>query len=137
MKQYIIPLLFILFAVSCGGGQNKAGDQTAYQKVIESVQVTGRDTIDLGRMQSGEQVEYLLGVRNVDSTALAILEIRNSCSCTMLTYEKQPVKPGDTAFVRVRYDSNRQFGSQFKHIQIVTSLHERPLNVFIQAEVVN
>ena len=138
MKKIVyLPVFAALFLASCGGrGTNgpAADESTAFQKVID-VNQPRRDTVDFGRIRQGDEVDYRLGLRNTDSTAMVILEIQNTCGCTSLSYDHQPILSGDTASIRLRYDSQGQFGTQVKSMRIMTTLETRPLVVYLKAEV--
>jgi hypothetical protein len=131
-------VLALLFIVSCGrqgGGATEAAvDPSAFRKVIDAGSGV-RDTVDFGRMPEGDKVEYHLGIRNTDTTAMIILDILNSCGCTSLSYDRQPILPGDTASIRLLYDSRGQFGTQAKSMRVLTTLPSSPLTVYLKAEV--
>ncbi len=141
MKITIVILTVALLAVSCGNRRASTAETTAVtvsRNVIElnaSRALTGRDTIDLGRLTAGEVVEYQLGVHNTDSTAMVILDVSTTCGCTTLDYDTAPIVPGDTARVRLQYDSSGQSGSQLKLIRLTTSFGSRPYNILLHADV--
>lgn len=142
MKRFFLFTATVsLFLFSCGGrNQASVASDTAgtFQKVVEldlEKIRSAKDTIDFGRLSQGEMVEFRLGIRNADSQAMVILDILNACGCTSLDYEKRPVLAGDTALVRLLYDSKGQIGVQRKMIQIITSLDPKPFNIYLSAEV--
>jgi hypothetical protein len=139
MKQLIVSLVLPLCLFSCKGnrGDNPTGESGVYRKVIELTSAAGnrRDTLDLGNMRSGEEVVYDLGVRNADTAAMVILDVRAGCGCTSPEYDRQPILPGDTARVRLLYDSSGQSGVQMKSIQLITTLGEKPHTVYLTADV--
>ncbi len=141
MKNTIIILTIALLAASCGNRRVSTAETAAVtvsRNVIElnaSRALTGRDTIDLGRLAEGEVVEYQLGVHNTDSTAMVILDVGTTCGCTTLDYDTAPIVPGDTARVTLQYDSSGQSGSQLKLIRLTTSFSSRPYNILLRADV--
>lgn len=141
MKQFIIPVLIMVFAAGCGnGGQKNTTDVSrSFRQIIDMHAGSAdiRDTVDFGRMERGEQVEYNLGIRNADTAVLVILNIVNGCGCTSLKYDKQPILPGDTASIQLLYDSKGQHGFQMKTMQIVTTLDDEPHTVHLIADVRN
>lgn len=136
MKRIGFLLFIVLFLISCGGrgAKNAAVEETGFRKVID-VNSPVRDTVDFGRIAQGDKVDYRLGVRNTDTAAMVILEIQNSCGCTSLDYDRAPILPGDTALVRLLYDSHGQNGAQVKSMRVVSSLESSPLTVYLKAEV--
>ena len=140
MKNCIL-ILCLFFAVSCGnqGQKNNVTDSRHFRQVIDLCEgrEQTRDTVDFGRMRQGEQAEYRLGIKNTDTAAMVILDIRNGCGCTSLEYDKQPILPGDTASIQLLYDSKGQHGFQLKSMQIVTTLSTKPITVYLIADVRN
>ena len=144
MKNTIYILLIALAFSSCGNRNKSVPSDTSASGGVSRNVIDlntsraisgGRDTINLGRMKEGELIEYKLGVRNTDSTAMVILDISTTCGCTMLDYDTAPIVPGDTASVVLSYDSKGQAGSQIKLIQLRTSFSHRPYNILLLADV--
>ena len=139
-KIAFVTLAALSVMFSCGnGGQNKPSASQGYQQVIgmtgERIENHLHDTVRLGTMKKGEVVEYRLGLRNDDTTALIILGVINGCGCTTLEYDRNPVQPGETLGMTLQYDSKGQWGTQMKAIQITTSLNEMYHTVMLLAEV--
>ena len=141
MRVIFFISIVALFMAACGGRRSPAAENATVsrsQSVIElnaSRVLTGRDTIELGRLRAGEVVEYQLGVKNTDSSPLVILNVGTTCGCTTLDYDSAPIVTGDTAFVTLQYDSNGQSGSQLKLIRLTTSFDARPYNILLHADV--
>lgn len=58
---------------------------------------------------------------NEGDSPLAILSGRATCGCTTPDYPKEPVAPGDTAFVKVTYDPDSRPGRFSKFVYIETN----------------
>lgn len=93
------------------------------------------DTIKLGRLNPDEITAFRVGIRNTGGEPMIILDARGTCGCTEVDYPKDPVLPGATADLVLRYDSGGQSGSQFKSVRLYTSLDAQPYPLLITATV--
>jgi len=57
---------------------------------------------------------------NTGTAPLVIKNARGSCGCTVPTYPKQPIMPGETAQIEIRYDTKR-LGRINKTVTITTN----------------
>ena len=65
------------------------------------------------------------GVRNFEFTntgeaPLIIKSAKGSCGCTVPTYPKEPIMPGEKAKIKVKYDTNR-VGAFTKYVTLTTN----------------
>lgn len=144
-----IAFFFALAFVSCAGrGGKQTGatsngtiDDGGYLHVVEMNAAKAEagialDTIRLGRIRRDETVEYRLGIRNTGNKPFVILQVQNSCGCTSTSYEKEPILPGQTVTMTVKYDASGQQGSQVKLLRMRTSLAEKPYPLLLIGQVV-
>ena len=67
---------------------------------------------------------------------LVITNVKSSCGCTIPKKPEQPVAPGDTGSIEVKYDTKRPAGP-FRKAITVTSNAETPTKVLkIKGELV-
>lgn len=150
----LIPVVFsvMFFTVSCGGGKKTpagtSGDvigtdmsieKKSTQQVIslsDSV-LTHRaaDTIDMGRMKTGEVVVRKVSIRNAGEKPLVLVSVDKSCGCVETTYPKTPMKPGETGEMDIVFDSQGLTGWVYKTIGVHTSLDQKPYVLVITADV--
>jgi hypothetical protein len=58
--------------------------------------------IELKNLQVGKTSETVLEVKNTGTQSLVIQQVESSCGCTIPDWEKQPVKAGRNAKIKVR-----------------------------------
>jgi hypothetical protein len=142
-----LTILFALTLASCGNRGSRQTDQAAaeadggYLHVVEMNSAKAEagialDTIRMGRIRKDETVEYRLGVRNTGKEPMVILDVDRSCGCTDVDYPKEPILPGQTVAMTVRYDASGQQGSQFKLLRMRTSLASEPYPLLLLGQVV-
>lgn len=95
----------------------------------------GTDTVRFGRMRSGEIAVKPLLLHNRTQRPLAISAYARSCGCTTLEYENQPLMPGDKRPVSLTFDSRGERGWQLKTMEISFAGRQRPLKLYVEAEV--
>jgi len=102
--------------------------------------LTFNDSIcDLGRftVESGYhhcQFEFT----NLSDTDVTIIGALSECGCTVPTYPKEPVHPGEKGMVNVTYDSaGRPAGDFEKTITIITTGNPRHIKLYIRGEAIS
>jgi uncharacterized cupredoxin-like copper-binding protein len=77
---------------------------------------------DFGTINEGEVVETVFTFTNTGSSDLIILNARGSCGCTVPDYPKdQPITPGDSAEVTVKFDSNNKPNANNRSVTFTTN----------------
>ena len=94
-----------------------------------------KETHDFGRLIMGEKVSYSFKFRNTGSADLIISDVSTSCGCTVPTYTKKPVKPGEQGILTVTFDSNNRKGFQNKTITVITNTQPNTKVLSIKAMV--
>ncbi len=64
-------------------------------------------TIDYGVIEQGSDRVRIFKFENTGTEPLIITKAKGSCGCTVPTYPKEPVLPGETGEIKVEYDTNR------------------------------
>ncbi len=81
-------------------------------------------TIDLKTLKEGETINVEFAIKNVGKKNLLIRNVVTGCGCTEVTYERKPIKPGDTSIAKLKFDSKGQWGTQLKTIEIISTDYE-------------
>lgn len=85
------------------------------------------ETIDYGEIEKGSDGVRVFEFTNTGSVPLVISGVKSSCGCTIPKKPKDPILPGKTGEIQVKYDTNR-VGPIRKAIT-VTSNAETPTKV--------
>ncbi len=78
-------------------------------------------THDFGEMKQGEKKEHTFTLTNDGKTDLHIRRVRSSCGCTAVAPSKKVIAPGETAPIKVTFDSRGKRGRQSKSITVITN----------------
>lgn len=79
---------------------------------------------NFGKVTQGDTVEHTFKFQNIGSAPLKILSARGSCGCTVPKYSRDPVAPGDSGEVFVRFRSAGKRNMQNKTVTLITNMKE-------------
>jgi len=65
------------------------------------------DMIDYGTIKQGDDGTRIFKFKNTGKDPLVISNARGSCGCTVPTWPKEPIMKGQTAELKVHYDTKR------------------------------
>ena len=111
MKKVITLLFLALFTVSV------SAQETA--KIEFKT-----ETIDYGTIEKGADGVRIFEFTNTGKAPLIISKVKSSCGCTVPSWPKDPVLPGQTGQIEVKYDTKRVM--PIRKTITVTSNAERP-----------
>ena len=77
-------------------------------------------TVDYGSVDKGSDPLRKFKFTNTGNEPLIIKTAKGSCGCTVPTYAKEPIMPGESSEIEVRYDTQR-VGSFTKTVTITTN----------------
>lgn len=78
------------------------------------------DDLDYGTINQGDEPLRLFTFTNTGNAPLQITSAKGSCGCTVPTYPKEEIKPGEKSKIEVRYDTNR-IGQFQKTVTLTTN----------------
>ncbi|QQS31371.1 MAG: DUF1573 domain-containing protein [Sphingobacteriales bacterium] len=84
--------------------------------------------MDYGTIVQGSEPLRVFKFTNTGNEPLTITSAKGSCGCTVPTYPKEPILPGETKEIEVRYDTNR-LGSFQKTVTLNTNETENSTHV--------
>lgn len=102
--------------------------QTETSKTSESKNVSGilsfdSETIDYGTIQQNADGVRIFKFTNTGEAPIVINNVKTSCGCTVPTYPKTAVLPGETSEISVKYATNR-IGAFKKTITVISNASE-------------
>lgn len=95
-----------------------------------------KDTLhNFGTLHEGETVEYDFDFVNNGKSPLVISDAQGSCGCTVADYQHEPVAPGRSGTMKVKFNTEGKSGHQEKSVIISTNSKKGTQMLFITAEV--
>ena len=110
MKQVLTILAFVLVGFYSATAQTTNG-------AIMTFDVT---TVDYGTIDKGADPIRKFKFTNTGNEPLIVKAAKGSCGCTVPTYPKEPIMPGESNFIDVRYDTQR-VGAFTKTVTLTTN----------------
>jgi len=152
MKRKLFAILFlvittVIFAAcssKTGTNNNSSGSATDSNSVNGKVDKDAmpiltfeEDSHDFGKIKAGERVTYAFRFKNTGKSVLVISNVSTSCGCTVSSYPKQPIKPGEGSTIDISFNSEGKHGFQSKTITIYSNTEPPTAIVTIKAQVVD
>lgn len=95
MKKLIAILVFVLAGVGVATAQNQAKIEFK------------SETIDYGEIKKGSDGVRVFEFTNTGNSPLVIENVTSSCGCTIPKKPENPIMPGETGEIEVKYDTKR------------------------------
>ncbi len=141
MKRILIVLtLSTLFFTVNGQNKNIQKDQNSSntaQEATKSANVTidfESKVIDYGVIEHNSDGARKFVFTNNGTEPLIIKNAKGSCGCTVPTWPREPIAPGETSEIGVKYATNR-VGKFTKTITLTTNADKRPVILTVKGEV--
>lgn len=96
-----------------------------------------KDTLMLGKVEEGEVIIDSFLVTNTGARPYLIKDVKATCDCTILRRPEYPVMPGETAAIRVEFDTRGKIGRTTPGVVLYDNTRPNGRQiVYLQAEVV-
>jgi len=94
------------------------------------------ETHDFGEIvESDNPYEHKFEFTNTGKTALIIQTVTAGCGCTTPEWSKQPVLPGKTSVISVKYNSKGRIGPFTKEVFVKSNATAEPYTLHIKGVV--
>jgi archaellum component FlaG (FlaF/FlaG flagellin family) len=87
-----------------------------------------KEVHDYGTIKNGADGTCIFEIKNTGSEALIISNAKGSCGCTVPSWPKEPIAPGATSQLKVKYDTKRP-GSINKSVTVFSNAVNEPTKV--------
>lgn len=130
MNKFFLILLIASVLISCdirnnGKTKDVQGDSTkAIASYKDSTTVEMIDTVfNFGTITDGENVEFSFRFKNTGSNPLIVSSAVASCGCTVPEKPEEPIRPGETGFIKVAYNSQGRVGDTHKEVTVSSNAY--------------
>ncbi len=96
MKKFFFLLSLVAFT-GMAFAQDDNGPQISFEE----------ETIDYGTIEKGADGKRMFTFTNTGNEPLIISNCKGSCGCTVPTCPKEPIMPGESGTIEVKYDTQR------------------------------
>lgn len=142
MKRIAILLNIVIILVLCACGNKSSNPNSIPEAKNDSLILSSEinfDTLenDLGTISEGERVIAYFEYENVGERALLIQNISAGCGCTVPSWSKLPLNPGQKESIKVIFDSTGKNGTQNIKISVnsnaINSKEELRIKAIVQS----
>ena len=119
-----IRLFFALMLLSGFAANAQSGATIKFEKLVH----------DFGELTAGDQAEVEFKFTNTGNEPLLLSNVRSTCGCTVPTWPHEPILPGKSASIKVKYDSNR-VGPINKQITVESNASNGPIYLKITGNI--
>ena len=125
MKKVLFSLMMIFVA----GSMSAVISQEVAQQIAEGAKINfEKETHDYGEVKNGGNGQCTFEFTNTGTEPLIIQNAKGSCGCTVPTWPKEPIAPGATGVMTVKYDTKRP-GAINKSVTITSNAVNTPTKV--------
>ncbi|MEL6390423.1 MAG: DUF1573 domain-containing protein [Bacteroidota bacterium] len=125
-KLNILFYAFVLIGINGIISAQAQADDTAVEEVMDGPIMEFKSlTVDYGTIEQNSEPLRVAEFTNTGTKPLVIKNARGSCGCTVPDWPKEPIMPGQTAEIQIRYDTKR-LGKINKTVTITTNEEGAP-----------
>lgn len=78
-------------------------------------------TFDFGDIELGSVKTHTFTFKSMGPKPLVIISAESSCGCTVPSFDKKPILPGNTGIINIKFDTNNRSVGQTEKTVIVKS----------------
>jgi len=122
-------LLMLLMLVACSEDPQeqakKKGQELWFEEYVH----------DYGQIALDSDGSWTFTFKNVSENAIIINRVRSTCGCTVPAWPKEPIEPGSTGEITVKYNTATS-GTFLKSLFVYSTAANSPVKLQIKGKVV-
>ncbi|MCB9223224.1 MAG: DUF1573 domain-containing protein [Crocinitomicaceae bacterium] len=128
MRKAIFTLSLLVAGMVGFNASAQEVEGTTTQPLSKAVITVDKEVHDYGTIEQGANGECEFTVTNTGTEPLILSRCKGSCGCTVPTCPQEPIAPGASAKIKVKYDTNR-VGPINKSVTITSNAGNEPNKV--------
>lgn len=132
MKKILLILIVGIISFSVKG-QTKEEIKKDYTGPVFEFET---EVIDYGEIAANSDGNRVFKFKNIGKSPLIITKVKGSCGCTVPTKPEEPIMPGETGEIKVKYATNR-IGPFSKTVTISSNAFEPTKVIKIKGRVLD
>jgi len=123
-------LITFVFAIALFTGATVNAQETAKKGELKGAQIEfDQEVIDYGEVEYASNGEREFVIKNIGDAPLVITRTKGSCGCTVPTKPSEPILPGETGVMKVKYDTKRANQPFSKSITVTSNAVNFPTKI--------
>lgn len=94
-----------------------------------------QDKFDFGKIKEGAKVKHAFKFKNTGQHPLMIADAVASCGCTIPSFSREPVLPGNEGEITVEFNTQGRKGHNHKNVMVISNADRERVSVSFEAEV--
>jgi hypothetical protein len=115
MKTFM-TLIFGVFMIASAIAQEKSVTVTDGPQIVFE-----ETTHDFGEITQGDKVEHTFKFENSGNQPLIISNVQVTCGCTASDWPRDPIAPGASSSITIKFNSAGKMGMQNKVVTILSN----------------
>lgn len=107
MKKIILAFGIVFATITGTQAQTTADPAAAVENPNGPILTFEDEVVDYGTIEQGADGVREFKFTNTGKAPLIISNAQGSCGCTVPTWPKEPIKPGESSVIKVKYDTKR------------------------------
>ena len=141
MFKFISIAYSVLMLLSCDVRNKKVVEKN--EPLTQQIEIKDPTTVQIidssynfGKVTEGEIVEYNYRFKNTGSKPLVVTNVNASCGCTVPEKPEQPIKPRETGFIKVKFNSDHRVGNTHKTVTVSSNAEPAFPELLLTGEVI-
>ena len=139
MRKVFLSLFFVAVVLTVNAQRVQSLEPTQKdikeeKKIADATIDFESKVIDYGVIEYNSDGARKFIFKNNGTEPLVIKNAKGSCGCTVPTWPREPIAPGSTAEIGVKYATNR-VGAFTKTITLTTNADKKPVILTVKGEV--
>ncbi len=134
MKRFLLSAIF-LFALMFGASAQQTKDQVPTNPESQAEITFEKLEHDYGEVKQNGDGVCEFKYTNTGSVPLVLSKVRSSCGCTVPKWSKEPLMPGQSASITVKYNTS-SVGPINKSITVESNAKTSRVRLLIKGKVV-
>ena len=135
---FLIGVIIILGGILAFSNiQNNSSNTTQNNSGLQPRILVSEEEWDFGKVTQGEKPTHIFIVKNGGEGDLIIEGVKESCACIEVSISTTRIQPGESAELKVSYDTTDYLGKDEKHIHIYSNdpqVPDKRINLYVEIE---
>ncbi len=135
---FLIGVIIILGGILVFSNiQNKPSSNIQNKPLLQPRLLVSEEEWDFGKVTQGEKPTHIFTIKNGGEGELIIEGLKESCACIEVSISTTRIQPGESAELKVSYDTTDYVGKDEKHIHIYSNdprVSDKRINLYVEIE---
>ena len=113
--KYFIKIIILLISVSVSIQSFAQEDKNGPKIKFEEQQ------FDFGDVKQGEKLSHKFAFKNNGNEPLILNNVLTTCGCTVTEWPKDPIQPGKSGEIEVKFNTAGRMGKQNKVVTVISN----------------